>query len=120
MNVKKMPVIVIGGVLLLLIILTLSCMCLGGKEGFGLGKDDDGDIDEFSALYNNEDGSDLYKDIIGPKLKGLGNTISQAFTTGAASARAFNIALAGIVKSLTLSLTKDFNNFVRFAIRANL
>ena len=35
-------------------------------------------------------------DVIGPKLKGLGNTISQAFTTGAASARAFNIALAGI------------------------
>jgi hypothetical protein len=35
-------------------------------------------------------------DIIGPKLKGLGTTISEAFTTGAASARAFNIALAGL------------------------
>jgi hypothetical protein len=35
-------------------------------------------------------------DVIGPKLKGLGATISEAFTTGAASARAFNIALAGI------------------------
>ena len=35
-------------------------------------------------------------DEIGPKLKNLGTTITTAFTTGTASARAFNIALAGI------------------------
>ena len=35
-------------------------------------------------------------DVIGPKLKGLGSTITEAFTTGTASARAFNVALAGL------------------------
>ena len=35
-------------------------------------------------------------DVVGPKLKNLGNTITTAFTTGTASARAFNVALTGL------------------------